>query len=97
MAARGGKDLDAPVVAGDATLMAHYLGPIGGSVKVNPGRDGRWWYKLAWKAAGNPVYLAASYDAPVSLYAALVDLCEQYEEVLRGLRKPSPDRWQEPR
>lgn len=93
MAARGGKGEDAPVVAGDAALLAHYVAPLGGSFKANYGKDGRWWYKIAWKAAGNPVYLASSYDASVTCYGALVDLCEQLEEVKRGLRKPSPDRF----
>ena len=93
MAARGGEREDGPVLAGDAKLLAHYVAPLVGSVKSNPAKDGRWWYKLAWGTPTGRVYLAASYDAPVSFYAALVDLCEQLEECHRGLRKPSPDRY----
>jgi hypothetical protein len=93
MAARGGERADGPAPAGDAKLLEAYVVPLSGSVKANPDKKGRWWYKLAWATPTGRVYLASSYDGPVTFYAALVDLCEQLEECHRGLRKPSPDRY----
>lgn len=92
-AARGGDREDGPAPAGDAKLLEAYVAPLRGRLSINQDAKGRWWFKLGWSTPTGRVYLAASYDAAVTAFCGLVDLCEQLEEVKRGLRKPSPDRW----
>lgn len=91
LVARDGEREDGPAPGGDAKLLAHYVGPLLGRFSATADRRGRWWYKIGWRVAGDPVYIAVSYDTPTSAFAALVDLCELLEEIARGLRKPSPD------
>lgn len=93
LAARGGLRVDGPAPAGCAKLLAAYLAPLQGRFSANPDAQGRWWYKFAWKTPTGRVYIAASYDESVVLFAAIADLCEQVEEIKRGLRKPSPDKY----
>lgn len=92
-AARAGKSEDGPAPAGVENLLERYCWSKGGSYKVNPSGSDVLWHKFAWKVDGAPVYIVVRAQRGQSVYSALVDLCEQMEEVERGLRKPSPDRW----
>lgn len=93
LAARGGKREDGPAPAGDANLLKAYVAPLRGRYSANEDAQGRWWHKVGWSTPTGRVYLASSYDAPVTCFAALADLCEMIEECKRGLRKPSPDKY----
>lgn len=93
LAARGGTREDGPAPAGTDNLLERYCYSKGGSFKVNPSAADTLWLKIAWRVKDSPVYIVVRAQRGASLYAALVDLCEQMEEVERGLRQPSPDRW----
>lgn len=92
LAARRGLRADGPAPAASGHLLEAYVEPLRGSYAANYGKDGRWWHKVAWWTPTGPVYLAVSYETCVETSVALFDLCEQIEEVKRGLRKPSPDK-----
>lgn len=93
LAAREGRSADGPAPSGETCLLERYIWSKGGSYKVNPSGADVLWHKFAWRVGTEPVYIVVRQRRGTSLYAALVDLCEQMEEVERGLRKPSPDRW----
>lgn len=93
LAAREGKREDGPAPAGTDNLLERYIYSKGGSYKVNPSGSDVLWHKFAWRVLGEPVYIVVRAARGQSTYSALVELCEQMEEVERGLRKPSPDRW----
>lgn len=90
---RGGTREDGPAPAAAGHLLAHYVAPLRGRYSVNQAADGTWWHKIAWATPTGRVYLAVSDPTSSDPAVMLQPLCEQMEEVKRGLRSPSPDRF----
>ena len=74
-------------------LLERYIYSKGGTFKINTSGPDTVWLKFGWRTAAGPVYIVVRADRHQNTYSALLDLCEQMEEVERGLRRPSPDAW----
>lgn len=90
---RSGANVGEAAPGMDCRLLKHFVLGRKGSLKVNEGKDGTVWYKVAWPLGPNMVYVLVGFPEACTFAAALVELCQVLVEVDWGLRKPTVDKY----